>query len=404
MQILRRWLDRVEPHFIKGGSLERFGALYEVVDTLAFTPATKTQKAPHIRDSLDLKRVMIIVVMASLPAMLVGVWNTGYQANLAIAELGVTTPSGWRAELLHALGIGFAADDPIACFAHGLLWFLPIYIVTMAVGGAWEVLFALIRKHEVNEGFLVTGWLFALILPATTPLWQCALGISFGVVIGKEIFGGTGKNFLNPALAGRAFLYFAYPVQMSGDAIWTAVDGYAGATALAVTASDGVAGLGTIDVGWWSAFLGAMEGSIGETSALACLFGGFILIYTQMASWRIIAGVFLGMVASASLCNFVGGDNPMMAMPWYWHLVLGGFAFGMMFMATDPVSACQTNAGRWLFGLLVGVLTVVIRVLNPAFPEGIMLAILFANVMAPLIDHFVVRANVRRRMQRDASF
>ena len=262
-------------------------------------------------------------------------------------------------------------------------------------------MFAVIRGHEVNEGFFVTSILFTLIVPATIPLWQVALGISFGVVIGKEIFGGTGKNFLNPALTGRAFLFFAYPAEISGDSVWTAVDGFSGATALGIAAAEGVQNdmLGTVT--WMDAFLGNVQGSIGETSTLAILLGGVILLVTRAASWRIITGVFLGMVAMSLLLNVIGSDtNPMFAMPWYWHLVVGGFAFGMIYMATDPVSAAMTNTGKWWYGVLIGVMCVLIRVVNPAFPEGMMLAILFANLIAPLIDWTVGRSNVNRRLAR----
>jgi Na+-transporting NADH:ubiquinone oxidoreductase subunit B len=253
----------------------------------------------------------------------------------------------------------------------------------------------------VNEGFFVTSILFALTLPPSIPLWQVALGISFGVVVAKEIFGGIGKNFLNPALAGRAFLYFAYPAQISGDAVWTAVDGYTGAIALSVAAADGVEGLMNT-LTWWDSFVGVMPGSMGETSTLAIMIGGGILLATRIASWRIVAGVLIGMFALSTLLNAVGSDtNPMFAVPWYWHLTIGGVAFGMFFMATDPVSASMTNAGKIWFGILIGVMTVLIRVINPAFPEGIMLAILFANLFAPFIDHFVVQANIKRRMMRN---
>jgi Na+-transporting NADH:ubiquinone oxidoreductase subunit B len=257
------------------------------------------------------------------------------------------------------------------------------------------------RGHEVNEGFFVTSILFALICPPDVPLWQVALGISFGVVIGKEVFGGTGKNFLNPALTGRAFLYFAYPAQMSGDGVWTAVDGYTGATPLSIVASDGMAGLAHEQITWMQAFLGNIHGSIGETSTLAILIGGAVLMLMRIASWRIVAGVFIGMVALSSLFNLIGSEtNPMFNMPFYWHLVVGGFAFGMMFMATDPVSAAYTNTGKFAYGILIGVMCVLIRVVNPAFPEGIMLAILFANLFAPLMDHFVIQSNIKRRLAR----
>ena len=401
MRSLRKLLDRLEPNFAKGGRLEKYAALFEMVDTLFFSPADVTNGGVHVRDAVDLKRVMIIVVLAAVPTACVGVWNTGFQINSAMAVMNLDIASNWRGIVIGILGLGYDPNSWLDCMVHGLLYFLPIYIVTLAVGGIWEVLFALIRRHEVNEGFFVTSWLYALILPADIPLWQVAVGISFGVVIGKEVFGGTGKNILNPALVGRAFLYFAYPVQLSGDAVWVPVDGHTGATALAVGAESGVQFIVTQGTTWMQAFLGMMPGSLGETSALACLIGGLFLIYTNIASWRIILGVLPGMFITATLFNLMGSStNPMFAMPWHWHLVLGGFAFGMIFMATDPVSAAQTNTGRWIFGLLIGFLTVVIRVANPAFPEGIMLAILFANVFAPLIDHFVIRRNVRRRQIR----
>jgi Na+-transporting NADH:ubiquinone oxidoreductase subunit B len=274
--------------------------------------------------------------------------------------------------------------------------------VVFVVGGFWEVLFAAVRGHEVNEGFFVTSILFALILPPSIPLWQAALGITFGIVVGKEVFGGTGMNFLNPALTGRAFLFFAYPAQMSGDAVWTAVDGYTGASALGMASMGGVEAITQAGITWFDAFVGTIQGSVGEVSTLAIFIGGAILLYTRIAAWRIIAGVFVGMVLTSSLLNFIGSDtNPMFSMPFYWHLVLGGFAFGMIFMATDPVSSSMTNTGKWYFGALIGLMVVLIRVVNPAFPEGMMLAILFANLFAPLIDYFVTEANIQRRVARN---
>lgn len=402
MRGLRGFLDRLEPLFARGGRFERFEAIYEMVDTLFYSPPNVTRGSPHVRDALDLKRVMILVVFAATPAVVIGMWNTGFQANTALASLGMTSIDGWRGVLLGLLGAGYDPGNVYDCFVHGLLYFLPIYIVTMAAGGFWEILFAGIRNHEINEGFFVTSLLYAVILPATTPLWQVALGISFGVVIGKEVFGGTGKNFLNPALVGRAFLYFAYPVQLSGDAVWVPIDGYTGATALGIAAIDGVEGVVASGVTWTQAFLGQIEGSIGETSALACLFGAAMLIYAGIASWRIIVATFAGLIIPALLFGGIDSGNPMLDMTWYWHIALGGFAFGAVFMATDPVSAPDTMLGHWIFGLLVGALTWVIRVINPAFPEGIMLAILFGNIFAPIIDHFVIRANVKRREKRSA--
>ena len=402
MKPIRTFLDKLEPLFTKGGRFEQLYALYEAVDTFFFSPADVSRGSPHLRDALDLKRVMILVVIASTPAAVFGMWNVGFQANTALQSLGLVGIDGWRGVLLPLLGAGYDPGNTYDCFVHGLLYFLPIYIVTMVVGLFWEVLFAGVRNHEVNEGFFVTGWLYALILPATIPLWQVAVGITFGVIIGKEVFGGTGKNFLNPALVARAFLYFAYPAQISGDAVWTAVDGFSGATALGVSAIEGMAGISAIGLTWTQAFIGQLQGSLGETSALACLLGGLFLIYTRIASWRIIVATFAGLIIPSILFTDAGSSNPMMTMPWHWHIVVGGFAFGAVFMATDPVSAAQTNAGKWVFGLLIGFMTWVIRVINPAFPEGIMLAILFANVFAPVIDHFVIRANVRRRLKRNA--
>jgi Na+-transporting NADH:ubiquinone oxidoreductase subunit B len=404
MRPLRGILDKLEPQFRRGARLERYQAVFEMLDTLLYSPSDVSRRAPHVRDAINLKRVMGLVVIGVLPCALVGMWNAGYQANLAIAELGLGAPSDWRGTVLAELGIGHDPGDVGAATFYGLLYFLPIYVVTLLAGGFWEVLFAGIRNHEVNEGFFVTSILYALTLPATTPLWQVALGISFGVVIAKEVFGGTGKNFMNPALAGRAFLYFAYPVEMSGESVWVPpVDVVTGATPLAIGAESGVRGIVASGISWMDAFLGPIQGSLGETSALACLIGGIFIVYAGVASWRIIGGVVLGTIATALLFNVAGSDtNPMFAMSWQWHFVLGGFAFGTVFMATDPVTACVTNPGRWLFGVLVGVLTVIIRVVNLAFPEGIMLAILFANIFAPTIDYFVIRANVNRRLQRSA--
>lgn len=392
---LRRQLDKLAPHFEKGGRFERYYAVYELVDTFIYTPKTVTTAAPHARDNTDLKRVMSYVVLATIPCILMAFYNTGLQVNLAIQALGPQSATGWRAAILTFVGVPFDPDSILACSIHGFLYFLPIYIVTLAIGGIWEVIFAIVRGHEVNEGFFVTSMLYTLILPPDTPLWQVALGISFGVVIGKEVFGGTGKNFLNPALVGRAFLYFAYPAEMSGDTIWTPVDGFSGATPLGVAARDGVAGL---DVTWMDAFIGTIQGSLGETSVVACLLGLVFLLYTRIANWRLVAGCLAGMVAFSALLNLIGSDtNPLFAMPWYWHLVLGGYAFGLVFMVTEPVSAAMTNPGRWIYGILIGFMVVMIRVLNPAFPEGMMLAILFGNIFAPLIDYFVVKANIARR-------
>ena len=399
---LRSTLDNLAPLFEKGGKYEKMYPLYEAVDTGLYSPPNVTNNTAHVRDGIDLKRIMITVWLCTFPAMFFGMYNIGLQANEAIAAGHGTVLEGWREFLIALLGgSGHSAASIWDNFVFGAAYFLPVYAVTFIVGGFWEVLFATVRRHEVNEGFFVTSVLFALTLPPTIPLWQVALGISFGVVIGKEVFGGTGKNFLNPALAGRAFLFFAYPASMSGNAVWTAADGFTGATALGSAAEGGVAKIIENGVTWSDAFFGTIQGSMGETSTLAILIGGVVLMAMNIAAWRIVAGVMIGMVAFSTLLNVVGSDtNPMFALPWYWHLVLGGFAFGMIFMATDPVSASMTNKGKWYFGGLIGFMVVMIRVVNPAFPEGMMLAILFANLFAPLIDHFVVQANIKRRIAR----
>ena len=395
---LRKILDGVEHHFEEGGRFKQWYPLYEAVDTIFYSPSSVTRSTAHVRDGVDLKRIMITVWFATFPAIFYGMYNLGFQANDILATTGGQV-EGWRGSLIAMFG-GYDASNLWHCLFYGSLYFLPIYATTFIVGGFWEVLFAMKRGHEVNEGFFVTSILFALICPPDVPLWQVALGISFGVVIGKEVFGGTGKNFLNPALTGRAFLYFAYPAQMSGDAVWTAVDGYTGATPLSIVASSGMSALQE-QMTWAQAFIGNMHGSMGETSTLAILLGGAVLLVMRIASWRIVAGVFLGMVALSGLFNLIGSEtNPMFNMPFYWHLVVGGFAFGMMFMATDPVSAAYTNTGKFAYGLLIGFMCVLIRVVNPAFPEGIMLAILFANLFAPLMDHFVIQSNIKRRLAR----
>ncbi|MEM1066725.1 MAG: NADH:ubiquinone reductase (Na(+)-transporting) subunit B [Pseudomonadota bacterium] len=397
---LRNFFDRIEPHFEKGGKWERYFPVYEMVESFLYTPRTVTTAAPHARSYIDMKRIMTYVVMATVPCILMALYNTGYHTNLALQDF---EPTGWRAWIIATSGIGFNPANPLANMAHGLLYFLPIYITTLVAGGIFEVIFATVRRHEVNEGFLVTSMLYALIVPATTPLWQVALGIIFGVVIGKEVFGGTGKNFLNPALTGRAFLYFAYPAQMSGDAVWVPVDGYTGATALAVSAADGFQALAANGMTWWDSFIGVVPGSMGETSTVACLLGLIFLLATKIANYRMVVGCLAGMIGFSLLLNWIGSDtNPMFAMPWYWHLVLGGYAFGLVFMVTEPVSGAHTNLGRYYYGALIGIMVVLIRVLNPAFPEGMMLAILFGNVFAPLIDHFVVQANIKRRARRHA--
>jgi Na+-transporting NADH:ubiquinone oxidoreductase subunit B len=400
MKSLSKFMEEAGQYFEKGAPLERWYPLYEAFDSFLFGSNQTTKLAPHVRDSIDLKRIMTTVLIALLPCTLMALWNTGYQANAALAAMGISSPDGWRGGIMALVGC-----DPASLtsnFLHGSLYFLPIYIVTMLVGSFWEMIFNLIRGHEFSEAFLVTGLLFTLTLPPTIPLWQVAIGVSFGLIFAKEVFGGVGRNFMNPALASRAFIYFAYPAQITGDAVWTAVDGVTGATALAKFGS-ALPGkvMESLDVTWFQTFIGTIPGSMGETSTLACLFGAFVLLITGIAPWRVMASTLLGAVACGSYFYFTGSDiNPLYAIPPHWHLVLGGFAFGLVFMATDPVSAAHTHTGQWFYGILIGVLAIMIRVANPAYPEGVMLAILLGNVFAPLFDYFVIQANIKRRMLR----
>jgi Na+-transporting NADH:ubiquinone oxidoreductase subunit B len=395
---MRKFLDKLEPNFKKGGKWEGWYALFEAIDTGLFKPSDVTKNSSHVRDNIDLKRVMITVWLCTFPTMFFGMWNIGFQANNIMADMGMASQEGLRGLFIGLLA-GYDANSIWDNMIHGAAYFIPIYMTTFIVGGFWEVLFASVRGHEVNEGFFVTSVLFALCCPPDLPLWMVAVGITFGIVIGKEIFGGTGKNFLNPALTGRAFLYFAYPAYMSGDMVWTAVDGYTGATMLSIAATDGVAALSQT-ASWMDSFIGTIHGSIGETSTLAILMGAVVLISMKIASWRIIGGVLVGSALVSLLFNSIESSNPMFALPFYWHWVIGGFAFGAVFMATDPVSASMTNTGKYIYGLLIGVMVILIRVVNPAFPEGMMLAILFANLFAPLIDHYVVESNIKRRLAR----
>ena len=407
MKFLRKLLDKQAPLFEKGGKLEKLYPFYEANDTLLFTPGEVTKGPTHVRDALDLKRMMVTVVVALLPCVLMAMYNTGLQSNLAISKGAAALPN-WQETVYHSwLGFAYDPTNIFANILHGAVYFIPVFVVTGVIGGHIEVATAIVRKHEVNEGFLVTWFLFPLTLPPTIPLWQVGLGIAFGVLVGKEVFGGTGMNVLNPALTGRAFLFFAYPGQISGDKVWaaaqTSADGVSGATHLAnaFATPNYFADKAVGSELWMDHFYGFTAGSMGETSALACLFGALVLIGTRIGSWKTMLGVVVGSFAMAAVLNAVGSDtNPMFSVPFTWHVVLGGWAFGMVFMATDPVSSAFTETGKLIYGFGIGVLVILVRVVNPAYPEGMMLAILFMNMFAPLIDHFFVQANIRRREAR----
>lgn len=398
MKFLRNIFDSVKPNFEKGGKFEKLYYPFEAFETLMFTPKeTAPSRGAHIRDAVDLKRMMMTVIIALVPCLIFGMWNTGYQ---------------------NALATGGDPSDIMGNILFGAIYVIPVVIVSYATGLGVEFLFSVLRKHPVNEGFLVSGMLIPLVMPATIPLWQVAVATIFAVVIGKEVFGGTGMNILNPALLARAFLFFAYPTEISGD-VWTvigdaeAVQGYTGATALSMAAELGTGNVTSNVVDAYnsyslsgfnmftfeSMFIGTIPGSIGETSTLMCLIGAVVLLITGVGSWRIMLSMFLGATAMGLLLNIVAA-NEFMKIPFYYHYVMGGFAFGLVFMATDPVSAAQTTTGKWLYGFFAGILAIIIRVLNPAYPEGVMLAILLMNVFAPLIDFYVVDANKKRRLKR----
>jgi Na+-transporting NADH:ubiquinone oxidoreductase subunit B len=397
MKFLRNTLDKAKHNFEKGGKWEKYYYVFEAFDTFAFVPNTTAEiKGAQVRDAVDMKRLMMTVIIAMVPCLLFGIYNVGYQHFLALGQQASFGEKVWI----------------------GVMQVVPIIIVSYVAGLGVEFIFATLRRHPVNEGFLVTGMLIPLVMPPDIPLWQVAIATIFAVVIGKEAFGGTGMNVLNVALTARAFLYFAYPVDIAGE-VWTylpegakTVEGYSGATPLAIAANSITTGENVVmafnnfGAGWadniynfWNLFLGFIPGCVGETSTLMCLIGAFILIFTGVGSWKIIVSVFAGAFGMGLFLNAVGG-NPFVMMPAQYHLVTGGLAFGAVFMATDPVTAAQTDTGKWVYGFLIGIMTVLIRVFNPAYPEGIMLAILLMNVFAPLIDYFVVSANKKRRLKR----
>ncbi len=359
-----------------------------------------TPGAPHIRDTMNLTRAMNIVIVALIPCVLFGIYNTGYQANVLIMQAKLQSVPGWHGVIIDVLEIGYSPAGFVAPVFHGLLVFLPVLATSLIIGGVWEAIFVRVRGGGRRGDYVLIALLFSLSLPPPVPLWQVVLGMSFGIVIGKEIFGGTGKHFLNPALAGLAFLYVTYPAQMVGETAW-AVHGLSGATPLQATTGGGEQIIEWVGSSWMQSFLGLVPGAIGATSALACLIGAALLIGKRIASVRIMAGMLIGMIIAATLFNQFGDPaNVFAVLSWHWHLVLGSFAFGAVFLATDPVSAAMTDTGRWIYGVLVGAMLILIRVMNSAHPDGVMFAILFGNIMAPLIDYGVMYANIRRRRKR----
>ena len=399
MKFLRKIFDDLKPTFSPGGKFERWNVIFDVIENFFYSSGRRTFGSVHVRDASDVQRIMVTVMVATLPAVFYGMYNIGFQSLQVIDLNDPTLKNDWHFVFID-LFCNYNSQNIFDCLWYGACFFIPIYAVTFVVGILWEMIFAFVRKHEISEGAFVTTILFALCCPPDAPLWQVALGISFGIVIGKEVFGGTGKNFLNPALAGRVFLYFAYPAQWSGDSVWVAVDGFSSPTILSVAAQEGMQGV-LADISWSEAFIGSIPGSIGETSTLFILMGLLLLFYNKVASWRIVVGVLLGTIFTSVLFNTIGSDtNPMFSLPFYWHLVIGGYAFGLTFMAVEPVTGSHTNLGRWYYGILIGIMVVLIRVINPAFPEGMMLAILFANLFAPIIDHFVQERNIKIRLRR----
>ena len=392
MKWLRDILDKIAPTFKADGKLEKLYPIFEATNTILFSTDERTHSGPHIRDSVDIKRVMILVVISLIPCYIFGAMNVGYQMAMALGQ-----SSTMQENLM-----------------NGALKILPIIAVAFASGAFWELLFAVVRRHPVSAGFLVTCALIPLVMPPTIPLWQVAVATTFGIVIGKEIFGGVGMNIFNPALVARAFLFFTYPGRISGDKVWVSgPDGYSGATALAVPAAelsqDAVTLLDSVtqfDFSWINLFMGWIPGSIGETSTLWIMVGAVFLALTGIASWRVMIGAILGLTGMAALTNFMaeitGSTNTMLTLPAHYHLVMGGFAFGVAFMATEPVTGAHTDKGRWIYGIFIGGLTVIIRSINPAYPEGAMLAILLMNAFASLIDYFVIQGNIKQRMVRYA--
>ncbi|WP_455221363.1 NADH:ubiquinone reductase (Na(+)-transporting) subunit B [Kaarinaea lacus] len=399
---MRKLFDHLRSTLEENGRHAAYRGVFQLLDRFLYSSSNSTIGAPHIRDANNVQRLMNNFVFASIPCWLIGVWNLGEQTNYAMAQMGTAEAPGWRGAIMETLGLGYNPLDVIDCFFHGFLYFLPIFIVALLTGAFWESLFAQQRKRPVDEGLLSIAWIFTLVMPATIPLYQVALAMTFAIVVGKGIYGGTGRYLVNPVVIGFAFIMFSYTNVVFGEGAWIPVPGYDEPTTIELAIEEGgVAALQAVDYKWWQLFIGNQPGPIGITSILGCLLGALFLIITGTASWRIMLGSVIGMITTVLLLNTLGpADNPMFHVAWYWHFVIGGWAFGTVFLATDPVAAATTNPGRWGFGVLVGALTIIVRVTNPSYYEGMVFAILLACIFSPLFDYFVVERNINRRKQR----
>ncbi|MGI9293922.1 MAG: RnfABCDGE type electron transport complex subunit D [Pseudomonadales bacterium] len=399
---MRKLFNRLRPKFEENGKHAAYRGLFQLLDRFLYSSPNLTIGAPHVRDANNVQRLMNNFVIASIPCWLIGLWNLGEQTNFAMAQIGMVEAPGWRGAVMAALGVGYNPQDVAACFFHGFLYYLPIFIVALLTCAFWESLFAQLRRRPVDEGLLAFAWLFALVMPATIPVYGVILGMSFGIVVGKGIYGGIGRYIVSPIVLGFAFLLFSFPDLFFGVGAWIPVAGYDEPTTIELAIEEGgLAALLAVDYQWWQVFIGNQSGPIGATSILGCLLGALFLIFSGTISWRILAGSLIGMIATTLILNGLGPeDNPMFHVPWYWHLVIGGWAFATVFVATDPVAAATTNPGRWGFGILVGVLSIIVRVTNPSFFQGAVFAILLASVFSPLFDYFVIERNIKRRAQR----
>lgn len=402
---MQKLFDRLRPKFEENGKYAAYRGVFQLLDRFLCSSPNATITAPHVRDANNVQRLMNNFVIASIPCWLIGLWNLGEQTNFAMAQIGMAEATGWRGAIMAALGVGYDPQDVAACFFHGFLYFLPIFVVALLTGAFWESVFAQQRRRPVDEGLLAIAWLFSLVMPATAPLYQVALGMSFGIIVGKGIYGGMGRYIINPVVIGFAFLMFSFSDLIFSEGAWIPVPGYDEPTTIELAIEEGgLPALLSVDYQWWQLFVGNQSGPIGITSILGCVLGAVFLIFTGTASWRIMLGSLLGMIAAVLLLNWLGpADDPMYHVPWYWHFVIGGWAFGTVFLATDPVAAATTNPGRWGFGILVGALTIIVRVTNPSYYEGMIFAILLACIFSPLFDYVVVERNIKRRQQRVGS-